>query len=158
MRAATVQCGLLLLLHSQAFAGPSQQPTSTFYVLEDAANQQWCAYSLEADWRNATEGGAEAFAQITFTRGRVSTIHHVQQGESGDWRVYDEYRVTNDRLTGLKRVTNVLPGSVHVEQVFTIGGGKAREGPITYADLDTNLPIPKSSIDWLPKTPDRQPH
>jgi hypothetical protein len=125
------------------------------FFLEDAAKNQWCAFSGEAAWNAAVqEVGSMTVGSLSYTNGHISQIDVTVTDESGDWIVYDRYTLDNDgQLAKLLRKINVQPGDETVLQTFSISGAKARKMKTTAKSLSTGRPLSLTKSTWLPELP-----
>jgi hypothetical protein len=133
---------------------PQSESKRTLYVLEDRVGRQWCAYSEEAAWRNEVQSlSAMVVATVDYANGHISAVWVTEEGESGDWIVYDHYFVTDSgAICRLERTVNVLPGDRSEKGVFLIQNGRTTKQSTASLRLTTGKPIPPSD-ELLPNVP-----
>jgi hypothetical protein len=132
----------------------SQTAIEKLFLLEDAAQQQWCIYRNEAEWKGDVEQqDAMVVATVEHTSGRVAAVNVTEQDETGDWIVYDNYVIGADgQLQSLNRTVNILPGERREQLVFQLRAGRASQQSRTTARLGTDKPLPNAET-WLPDVP-----
>jgi len=133
---------------------PQSESERSLYVLEDRVGRQWCAYREESVWRKDVQAlSALVVATVNYANGNVSAVWVTEEGESGDWIVYDHYFVADSgAICRLERTSNVLPGDRSEKEVFLIQGGRATKQSMASVRLSTGEPIPPSD-DLVPTVP-----
>jgi hypothetical protein len=136
-----------------AQSGSEQKGSTKSFLLEDSTAQKWCLFSSQALWKSKIQSlSATTVATVEYTHKDLSSIDVTEEGESGDWIVYDNYSVSSGKLVRLRRKCNVLPENVSVEQVFRIENGRGVIEKTAIRDLKTKRPIKNHDID-LPDVP-----
>ena len=145
---------LFLLSLTVTRAGIAQTAVRRLYVLEDIEHQQWCGFTRRSVWHTAVnKTSALRVGTVTYVGDRISVIRVTEEGESGDWVVYDRYFFDRSgMLRTLTRTINVLPGDRSVKQVFAIHDGLAKQQSTTSLQLSTAQPVAPSE-DWFPDIP-----
>jgi hypothetical protein len=131
---------------------PSNQLADTkLYLLDAAAGRQWCVYRREAEW-NADVQRQQAMVVGTaeYKNDRLVAVNVIEQDESGDWIVYDNYSIgAAGEPQSLKRTVNILPGERSEELVFQLRARQATQQSRTTRQLGTGRPL-RNTEAWLP--------
>lgn len=132
-----------------------QMKVSTVFLLEDAGNAQWCAYTTESTWKAMVRKvAATTVGTLTYSNGRLSQVEVTETGESGDWTVYDRYFLDGQgRVVRLSRLINYLPGDRSVSEAYSISNGTATKMASSEKNLRTGEPVTVAKADWLPDLP-----
>jgi hypothetical protein len=139
MRAFGAASLAVVLLSAQPSSASGRARTAKVFLLDDAANKRWCAYSKEATWNGAVQKvGAVTVGALNYSGDHLLQIDVTETDESGDWTVYDHY-VLDDRrqVIRLSRTINVLPEDRSVLQTFSISDGHATRTATTEKRLST---------------------
>jgi hypothetical protein len=124
------------------------------YLLQDAADRQWCAFGRESAWKSEVQSrSALLVATVEYAGSRISTVSVTDEDETGDWIVYDTYSLDGGgALRTLSRTINVLPGDRSQKEVFLMRNGRASRQSVTSLSLSTGK-VATSAVDWLPSVP-----
>lgn len=155
MKSASAIIVLILaaLLSSRVLS--SQGTPSTVFLLYNARQHQWCAYTDSAMWSAAVEDvGAMTVGGLSYSASRLQEIDLTQTDESGDWTVYDRYFLDSaGSIVQLSRTINVLPGDRSVLQQFSMKRGKLAVRVETEKELSTGRTLRSPKRGWLPDLP-----
>ena len=152
-RDGSIMAAVFLLLQHSPVSGQANEKKFSF--LENAGKKEWCAFSNEAAWKAAVQAaGSMRVGTLVYSSDHLSQIYVTEQGESGDWTVYDHYFFDDHgQLVELSRMINVLPGDRSVLQLFSISNGKAEKTETTAKQLSTGKPLTAPKRIWFPKLP-----
>jgi hypothetical protein len=150
---------LLFALFASAAVGhaqPSKTAPKNLYILNDEADDRWCAYTSESEWRSKVDSPkteARTVARVEYTSGRISDIYVTSEDDpaAGDWTVSDVYFLDkSENLHSLNRTINVIPGRIKELEIWAIHNGK----PIKQStrDPDSLKPV-KPAGEWVPSVP-----
>jgi len=131
----------------------AQKKAGKVTLLEDTAGHQWCAYNKESAWQKAVqETGAMTVGTLSFSNDQLSRIDVTETDESGDWTVYDHYRLDHaNKIVRLERMINVLPGDRSVVQTFSISEDRAKKIQTESKQLSTGKILNDPKPIWLPQ-------
>jgi hypothetical protein len=133
----------------------AQPKTSRVFFLEDTVKHQWCAFTSETIWKEAVqEVEALTVGTLIYSDEHLMQIDVTETDESGDWTVYDHYRLDDrEQLKKLSRTINVLPGDRSVVQTFVIHDGKTDTIKTVATQLSTENPLNSAKPIWMPELP-----
>lgn len=129
----------------------SHKKIEKFYVAEDDAYNQWCLYRDEAEWRKSVDSaGAMVVGALLFKNGGLAKIDLTETDETGDWTVYDEYYLDNNKITKIHRTINLSSNNITVSQVYSVINGDVKKDSEGMRDLRTGNPLSLDSSAWTP--------
>ncbi len=66
-------------------------PSKKLFLLEDAANHQWCAYRDQSAWKiDVNSTTALNVSSIEFVGEKASVVNLTHEDETWDWILYDQ--------------------------------------------------------------------
>jgi hypothetical protein len=117
-------------------------------------HRQWCRYARQSELKAHIRAvRAMTVGNVEYKNGRVFTIRVIEQDETGDWEVQDEYTVDGaGRIRTLKRTVNIVPEDTREEQDFLITNGKVTQRRSTRRELRTGKRTQKR-VEWFQAPP-----
>jgi hypothetical protein len=118
---------LLLLFLCAAMGGLHETSAREIYFLHDQIERKWCGYSFLSDQQQrVAEIGARTAGMFVLENTHVSSVAISMVGESGDWMVFDQYRIGNGfQVISLEREITVWSEQVQSRERFRFRSGKA---------------------------------
>jgi hypothetical protein len=122
--ARTILLGAGVLMMTDA---SGQDRPKKLFLFANPDSHQWCINRNQEHWKSQVESRqALLFSILEFENNHISLISFIEDGESGDWSVYDDYTIdANGNIRKLTRQINVIPGTIRAEQTYRIADGKA---------------------------------
>jgi hypothetical protein len=147
---------LQIILAVAVLSTPTLSQTSKRIFLLQDKNSSWCGYKNKAEWSSDVETDeAETVGSLEYSANKLTTINVTEDDESGDWTVYDTYRINNGgEIVELKRTINIIPGDRSEQDFYTFETGRPKLKSSEVRSLSTQKKSePSSKETWRPNVP-----
>jgi hypothetical protein len=126
--------------------------TSTMYFLEHYEKPSRCYYMTKSRLEKANGANiSHMFGTLTYQDGLLTEVNETIDSESGDWVMFDTYRVNAKGLPiRLTRTLNTFFGDVTVEETFTFSNGRPHRTAVAVRDLKTQKPADIKTRGFIP--------
>jgi hypothetical protein len=143
----------LAAILAMAVIGSAEAAPVSRFALYDNGTNEWCSYNSKARFDTAVQKRqALQVVQLSAEKGNPAKLEVTEEGESGDWIVYDTYGFDQaGALISAKRIINDVSSNEQVVEAYAIQNGRARRTSSRLNDLSGK---PKSGKpEWVPEVP-----
>ena len=141
---------LAVVLVAAMIGGAEAAPVSR-YALYDSRTNEWCSDYTRVRFEAAVQKRqALQVVSLTSENGNPTKLDVTEEGESGDWLVYDTYRFDKTgSLVSANRIINDVSSQEQVVESYAIQNGRARKTSSRLNDL-SGKPKP-GKPEWTPE-------
>ena len=131
------------------------QTSKPIFLLQDK-NSSWCAYKNKGEWSSDVETNEIVrVGSLEYSANKLAIVNVTEEDESGDWTVYDTYRIDNGgNIVGLRRTINIIPGDRSEQNFYTFENRRLKLKSREVRSRSTQKKSePSSKETWRPNVP-----